>query len=270
MLMEERVGEPAYRIVDVNASNLDEFGMLCLKSKKNTEGYKDKVKWIKERFEEGLRLKLLLVKERRGRLKKSCFTSRGFIEYIPGEFTWRGIDAEGYMVIHCLWVVGRNRRQGYGTKLLEECIKDAGGMKGVAVVTTNRTWLPKKDIFAKHGFERADTMPPELELYVKRFSDSALPPRFNPIPKKRLENCGAGITIFKSDQCPYTNASTRAVSEACEQLMIPVQIRHVESCKGAQHSVHPYGTFCILNSGKVLTYHPIGKKDLLECLPKQN
>jgi hypothetical protein len=26
----------------------------------------------------------------------------GFIEYIPGEFTWRAVNAAGYLVIHWL------------------------------------------------------------------------------------------------------------------------------------------------------------------------
>jgi hypothetical protein len=28
----------------------------------------------------------------------------GFLEYIPGEYTWRVINAPGYLVIHCIWV----------------------------------------------------------------------------------------------------------------------------------------------------------------------
>jgi len=52
-----------YKIVDVSESNLDEYDLFCHKSKKEGEGYSNKVKWIKERFKEGLKLKLLLVKE---------------------------------------------------------------------------------------------------------------------------------------------------------------------------------------------------------------
>jgi hypothetical protein len=115
------MGEPedklAYKIVDVNEANIDEYGLLCLKSKKNTEGYKKKIEWVKKRFKEGLRLKLLIVNER----PKRGFKSRGFIEYIPGEYAWRGISAKGYMIIHCIWVVGKNRQHGFGSKLLDLC-----------------------------------------------------------------------------------------------------------------------------------------------------
>jgi len=260
--MGTRVEESAYRIVDVNEANIDEYDVLCYKSKKNTDGYRNKVRWVKERFKEGLRLKLLLVKERKG------FTSRGFIEYIPGEHTWRGIDAKGYMVIHCIWVVGKNKGKGYGTKLLEQCLNDAKGMNGVAVVTTESTWLPRKGLFIKNGFEKVDTMPPYLELYAKRFSNNAPPPKFSSIPKERLKKYGSGITVLKSDQCPYTNAAVRVAVEFAKEANLPARIMHVESCKEAQNGVHPYGTYCVLLNGKVLTYRPIGKKGLLDELQK--
>ena len=254
----------AYKIVGVNEANIDEYGLLCLKSKKSTVGYKKRTEWVKKRFKEGLRLKLLLVNEgpRRG------FRSRGFIEYIPGEYTWRGISAKGYIVIHCIWVVGKSRKHGYGSKLLELCLNDAKGMNGVAVVTSGSTWLPAKELFLKHGFEKVDTMPPYFELLAKRFKANAPLPKFNPIPKERLEKYGSGITILQSDQCPYTSGNARIVEEIAKQESIPVRIEHVKSCREAQNSVHPYGTFCILLNGKVLSYRPIGRKELLECLRK--
>jgi hypothetical protein len=65
-----------YKIVDLNEANIDEYGAFCLQSKKKTQGYKEKFEWIKERFKEGLRLKLLLVNEG----AKRGFRARGFIE----------------------------------------------------------------------------------------------------------------------------------------------------------------------------------------------
>ena len=178
--MQKRAEGRAYRIVEVNEANFDDYGVFCLKSKKNTEGYVNKAKWMRDRFKEGLRTRLLLVKE------KHDLTSRGFIEYIPGEYAWRGIDAKGYMVIHCIWVVGRNRGHGYGTELLRQCEGDAQGMNGAAVVTSDKHWLPSSELFLRHGFEKADTMPPYFELLAKRFSKDAPLPRFNPIPIQKL------------------------------------------------------------------------------------
>ena len=252
-----------YRIVDVNERNIDTEGLLCFKSKKKTEGYKKKIEWIRNRFKEGLRAKLLLVNEG----EKRGLTARGFIEYMPGESAWRGIDANGYMVIHCIWVVGQHKGRGYGSKLLKQCLHDAKGMSGVAVVT-GRTWLPRAALFVKHGFEKADSMPPEFELYAKRFSDKVPFPKFNLTPSGRFRKYGRGITVFRSDQCPYTIDSVNAITETALQLGIPIRTERIESCKEAQHGVHPYGTFCVLLNGKVLTYRPIGKRGLLESLAK--
>jgi len=38
------------------------------------------------------------------------------------------------MVIHCLWVIGKIKKQGLGRKLLEECFKDAKDMNGVVAI----------------------------------------------------------------------------------------------------------------------------------------
>jgi len=261
--MMEKPSEQEYKIVDVNKTNIDKYGAFCLQSKKNTKGYKDKLEWIKKRFKEGLHLKLLLINEG----AKRGFRARGFIEYIPSEYAWRGITAKGYMIIHCIWVIGKNKGHGYGTKLLQECLNDSRGMNGVAVMTSQKTWLPKKDLFVKNGFEKVDSMPPDFELYAKRLSEKAPLPRFNPVPKSRLEKYSSGITIFKSNQCPYADDYTNLVAEIAKQAGIPCRIEPIESCKEAQNSVDPYGTFCVMFKGKVLSYRHV-KKELLDSISK--
>lgn len=93
-------------IVTVDSTNVAEQGFFCYKSKPKSGGYQKKLSWLKQRFAEGMRIKILYEEER----------SVGFIEYIPGEFAWRAVNAEGYVVIHCLWVVGRGKGKGYGIR----------------------------------------------------------------------------------------------------------------------------------------------------------
>jgi GNAT superfamily N-acetyltransferase len=209
-----------------------------------------------------LRLKLLLVNEG----AKRGFRARGFIEYIPSKYGWRGIKADRYMVIHCIWVVGKNKGHGYGTKLLQECLKDAKGMNGVVVMTSEKTWLPKKDLFVRTGFEKVGSMLP-FELYAKRFSEKAPLPRFNSVPKSRLKQYESGITVFKSNQCPYTDSYTNLVAQIARQAGIPCQIEQIETCEEAQNNVDPYGTFCVMMNGKALTYRNV-KKELLDSISK--
>ncbi len=250
-----------HRIVDVNGDNVDEFGLLCFKSKKNTDGYKDKLAWTRRRFDEGLREKLLLVDEG----KKSGLTARGFIEYIPGKFAWRGISADGYMVIHCLWVVGRHRGHGYGSELLKLCLDDAKDMDGVAVVT-GKTWLPGSGLLVKNGFKKVGVMPADCELYAIRFNAEAPWPKFNVPPGDLGARYAQGLTVFRSRQCPYTAGSVYELQKECERMRIPFRVLNMETCAEAQMCAHPYGTFCVLFDGKVISYRPIGARGLRERL----
>ena len=69
-------------IIDVDYNNIYEYVPTCFLNPKN-EGYQKKLKWLKKRFSEGLKIKqLYLEKERK------CI---GFIEYIPGEYRARCI-----------------------------------------------------------------------------------------------------------------------------------------------------------------------------------
>jgi len=141
------------------------YSFFCYMSKRKSEGYQRKLAWVKQRLAEGMRIKII----RRG--------GRGIIEYIPGEYAWRAVNkAKGYMMIHCLWIVGKkNQRQGHGGYLLDQCIQDArrAGMRGVAMVTSSGVWLADEGILLKHGFEVVDQVPPHFSLLVKRFDSSA-------------------------------------------------------------------------------------------------
>jgi len=112
------------KIIDVGAENVDTTGFFCLRSKRQSEGYRRKRAWLEARFAEGLRIKM------------GAGEARGFIEYIPGAFGWRAVHAEDHMLIHCVWVIGRSKGQGLGGTLLEHCVKDAQalGLSVVAVV----------------------------------------------------------------------------------------------------------------------------------------
>lgn len=102
-------------IRSIDAENVDRLGFFCYKSKPKTDGYQNKLTWVKDRLEEGMRIKILYDGGR----------SVGFIEYIPGEHAWRAVEARDYLVIHCLWIVGSGKGKGYGSRLLNECIEDA-------------------------------------------------------------------------------------------------------------------------------------------------
>ena len=47
------------RIIDVTADNVEETGFFCLMSRRKSEGWQRKLKWLHQRFAEGLRIKML-------------------------------------------------------------------------------------------------------------------------------------------------------------------------------------------------------------------
>jgi GNAT superfamily N-acetyltransferase len=240
------------RMIALTQSDLGKVQMFCGHSPTYRRGYAAKQAWLQERLREGLRYMLLQVNGH----------NAGMIEYIPAESAWRGVEADGYLFIHCFWVIGQNRGHGYGRKLLEACLDDAHGTNGVAVMVSKTHWLPTPKLFLKNGFELADQAVPSFDLLVKRFSPEAPLPRF----KQHAQKVPPGLTLYHSDQCPYTQSVPDIVTKVGEQLNIPVNIIHVESAKAAQESPCLYGTLAYFYNGKLLTYCPTGTKKLLELM----
>jgi L-amino acid N-acyltransferase YncA len=246
------------RVVTVDAENVAAEGFFCYKSKPKSEGYRRKMDWLEKRFAEGMQIKILYEGKR----------SVAFIEYIPGEFAWRAVDAKGYFVIHCLWVVGKGKKKGYGSRLLAECVQEARARQkhGVAMVTSGGNWLAGSKLFLRNGFESVDQAPPSFELLVKKLGD-APDPAFPTDWEERLARYGTGLTVLRSDQCPYIDNGVKIVLETAIELGIPAQVIEVADCRQAQDlSPSPYGLFGVLYEGKLLSYHYIGRKELLQRL----
>ena len=155
-------------IVDVNAENISRYPATCFMSP-GSEGYQTKLAWLKKGFADGLKIKLLHLENDR-----KC---HGFIEYISGEYAWRAVEAPGYLFIHCLWITPNSaKNKGYGSLLLEECLKDAEkqGKYGVAVVASDGAFMANKNLFLKNGFRVVETSG-MFSLLVKPLRKGALP-----------------------------------------------------------------------------------------------
>jgi len=124
-------------MITLTESDLGKEQMFCGHSPTYRRGYDAKREWLRARLSEGMRYTLLRVNG----------YNAGLIEYLPGEYAWRGVDAKGYLFIHCFWVKGQNRRHGYGRMLLDACLKDAADTNGVAVVVSKAHWLPTPKVF---------------------------------------------------------------------------------------------------------------------------
>jgi L-amino acid N-acyltransferase YncA len=238
-----------------DADKAAEYGFFCYKSKPKTKGYRDKLAWLEQRFTEGLQIRIIREDGR----------SVGFIEYTPGEFAWRPVEAPGYLVVHCLWVVGRAKEKGYGSRLLDACIEDARAMgrHGVAALTKRGGHLVGQKIFVRHGFEAVDRALGAFTLVAKRFGD-APPPAVPQDWEERQARYGEGLTVVYADQCPYFHDAVQQTLETAEEVGLQTrQAVELKSAKEVQDLAPcPYGTFGIVYDGSLLACTPLGTKRL--------
>jgi hypothetical protein len=240
-------------IIDVNAANAGQTGFFCFMSKRKNPGYGKKLLWLKQRFAEGLHLRLLQLPQ------------RGFIEYVPGEFAWRPLSAKGYMVIHCLWVVGKSKGRGLASVLLRECIADAkkARMTGVAMVVSGGSYMGWKGFLARHGFVSVDTAPPSYELMALRFGDSPWP-KFSGGWEKKARACGKGLTIFRTDQCPYFDDATAMLLATARDRGVTAKVIELRTAKDVRGlAPSPYGVYSVVIDGDVVPSHYQAKQALL-------
>jgi L-amino acid N-acyltransferase YncA len=246
-------------IVSVDRTSVEETGFFCYMSKRRSEGYRRKLEWVKARLDEGMRIKMLKLPE------------RGFIEYIPGDRAWRAVRAADYMMIHCLWVVGKSKGKGLGGLLVDECVKDSrkAGMPGVAMVTSEGNWLAGRKLLERHGFKAVDTAPPSFTLMAKRFGPGPLP-SFPRDWAARAARFGGGLTVLRADQCPYLPDATRILLAAAGKKKLKTRVVELQTAHDAQTlSPSPYGVFHILYNGKMLGYHYLLEPDFLAALGRR-
>lgn len=262
-----------FEIITVDAGNVDRLGFFCYMSKPKSPGYRQKRAWLAARFAEGLQIKML--HETGGR-------TVGFIETIPGEFAWRAVDAPGYLVIHCLWVVGQGKGKGHGTRLLQTSLDAARaqGQRGVVMVASDGVWLAGKQLFLKNGFAQVDVCacagavsasakaPPAFRLLVHSFGD-APHPTFPTDWAARQAAFGEGFTVIRTPQCPYIEDATTDVLQIAAERGIPARAVELTSAQEAQSlSPSPYGTFGIVRDGRLFSYHYLCRKELEKLLPE--
>ena len=103
-------------VVDLNPRSMETLPCCGVKNPSHA-GRLEKNCWLGKHFDKGLRAKVLLTPD-----KRQC----GYIEYLPGEYAWRGVEARGYLFIHCIWTFYKEYKgKGHAAALLRTCIEDA-------------------------------------------------------------------------------------------------------------------------------------------------
>ena len=250
------------RLIDVNQASFHTLPCCGIKSASHP-GRREKYCWLQANRGLGLRAKALLAPD-----GEPC----GYIEYIPGEFAWRGVDAGGYMFIHCVWIYSK-RHQGrrWGSMLVEACLADAKkeGMSGVAVMVRDGPWLADRRLFLANGFEPVDAAPPDYQLLARKFDGRASAPAFKRDWDRKLAKMGRGLTIIRSSQCPHIAkfASDIAQTAADDYGIIPAVI-DLQSWRDAQEAPTPYAVFALIYNGRLLADHQISRTRFRNIMSK--
>ena len=240
-------------IIDLTLENIADYGVCGYKDLKKHPELKRKIHWFSKYYTKGLRIKVLFS-------KKGGY--QGMLEYIPGLYAHRPVEADGYMFIHCIFVGFSNefKGKGYASSMLDVCIADAKNtyMQGVAVVTRKGPFMAKRDIFIKKGFEPVDRADPDFELLALKFNPDSASPCFRKTLSDNRDGYAEGLTIFRSAQCPYSEKNVTAIMETAKKKYgLNPRLVELDGAEAVQDAPCAFGTFCILYKGEVISHHPI-------------
>ncbi len=248
------------KIVTIDENNISECPPKCFLNPKN-EGYLIKREWLQKRFSDGLIIKQLYTED-----EKKCI---GFIEYVPGEYAWRAVDAKGYLFIHCLWISpNKYKDKGYGSLLVEECVKDAEkqGKCGVAVLTSEGPFMAGKDLFLKKGFKSVSSVKPSFELMVKTLKRGPKPKFMDWENQLSKYN---GLNMIYSNQCPWVARFIDELDEIAKKKDLELKVTELKNAKEAQNAPSVYASFNLVYDGKLLADHYISKTRFLNIINKE-
>ena len=151
-----------------------------------------------------------------------------FIEYIPAEYAWTPIEAEGYMYIDCLWVSGQFKGHGYSNLLLDAYIKDSKekGKKGLVILSSRKKmgFLSDPKYMGYKGFQTGDSV-------------------------GRHEDMPEGFVLYYTNQCPFTAKYVPILEEMAKARNAVFRTVHIQTREDAQNAPSPFTTFSLFYDG---------------------
>lgn len=246
-------------LIRITHENLEAEHICCAIANNQDCQVRSKKAWLKERLDEGL---VFLKCNVRGK----CF-----IEYIPAEYAWAPIEADGYMYIDCLWVSGQFKGQGYSNLLLEECVRDSKekGKKGLVILSSPKKlgYLSDPKYMRYQGFETADTASPYFELLYLPFDEGADKPRFKPSAKEaQRDGMQEGFTLYYTSQCPFTARYVPILEDMAKKRTVPFHSVHFITKEQAQNAPVPFTTFSLFYNGEFITHEIQSEKKFEKLL----
>ena len=243
--------------IRVTEENLESEHICCAISNNRDIQVSSKKAWLKEQFENGL---VFLKSAERGK----CF-----IEYIPAEYAWNPLDADGYMYIDCLWVSGSFKGHGYSNDLLEYCIKDSKekGRKGLCILSAakKKPFLADPKFLKYKGFEIADEADNGIQLWYLPFEKDAAKPAFRECAKHpQIDE--KGYVLFYTSQCPFNAKYVPVLEQTAKEHGIAFRAYHITDRETAQNAPSPITTYALFHDGEYVTNEQMNDKKFLKLV----
>jgi len=237
----------------ITKGNVENEHICCaLSDKKCNSGYLAKKNIISERIDKGFHF--VKLNER----------SKVFIEFVPAEYAWAPVNADGYIFIHCFWVSGKFKGLGFGKKLLEKCETFAkeNKKKGIVAISSDkkRPFISDKKFFLLRGFEICDNAEPYYELLVKKYNSDYKNPVFRKNAKIPKSDFTEGIEIIYSNLCPFNAFYSEEIIRYGEKIGIKVKVTKIDSLDKAKNVTAPSALFNIFYRGKFITHEILTEK----------
>jgi len=139
-------------------------------------------------------------------------------------------------------------------------------MKGVAILTSDLTWLVGREIFERNGFAEVDSAPPSFHLMATSFKskcEAGLPQNW----EERAQAFGRGLTVIRTPQCPYIENGARDILSFAKEKGIRARTVELKSAQEVrEQSPSAYGVFGTVLDGKLLAYQYLLQKDFDKLL----
>lgn len=232
-------------MIKLDDGNIQDQHICCaISDKKCAEGYQKKKDWLKTEFKNGYNFQKMDV---RGKV---------FIEYVPIEHSWLPLDGQNFMVINCFWVSGQFKKQGFGKKLLGQCLEDAKDMDGVIAISSDkkRPFMSDPKFLKLQGFEIIDEAPPFFKLWGLKTNPDATFPTI--LDSAKLGECPNedGISVYYSNTCPFTEFYVNQVLVAyAKSKNVPLDIHHIASQSDGRKMPVPWILNSVFYKGELVT-----------------
>ena len=241
--------------VRVTKENLENEHICCAISNNRDAQVMSKKAWLAGRFDEGL---VFLKSAERGK----CF-----IEYIPAEAAWIPVEADGYMVVNCLWVSGSLKGHGYAGELLAACEKDSRekGKRGLCILSSakKKPFLADPKFLSHMGFTVCDEADNGIQLWHLPFTPDAEPPRFRDCARHpHVEE--KGYVLFYTDQCPFNAKYVPILEKTAAERGIPFRAVRLTSGEEARRAPTPVTTYALFRDGEYLTNEQMNEAKFLK------